>query len=101
MVDFLAENDEFIYHSNRESLSLGEVVESATTIRNFYDGPYPNKKKITFIKNYFKIYLQNTVNKRLMIFELVNLEDMRKSNYKVYLEDEEIIEFVNLSHNIS
>ena len=36
-----------------------------------------------------------------MIFELVNLEDMRKSNYKVYLEDEEIIEFVNLSRNIS
>ena len=101
LVDFLVETDDFTYHSNRESLSKEEVIEAVQIIRDLYKGPYPNKRKITFIKNYFKMYLKNSVNKRQLIFELINLEDTKKKSYKVHMEDEEILDFVNLSRNIS
>ena len=101
MVDFCVETDDFTYHSNRESLSYNEVIEAASIIRNLYEGPFPNKQKITFIKNYFKIYLKNTATKRQMTFELINLEDTKRASYKVYFYDKEILDFVNLSNNIS
>lgn len=101
MVDFNVENDEFSYHSCRESLSLGEIIEACTVIRKLYDEPVAVKEKITFIKNYFKIYIKNTPEKKKMILELVNLDDSKRNSYKVYFEQEEILEFVNLSRNIA
>lgn len=101
LVDFYVETDDFTYHSCRKSLSLGEIVEACQNIRNAYDGPYPNHSIISFIKNYFKIYVRNTVNKRQMILELVNLEDLKRPSYKVYFENEEVLDFVSLSRNIS
>ncbi len=101
MVDFYVETDDFTYHSNRKSLSYNEVIETVEIIRNLYEGPFPNKQKITFIKNYFKIYLKNTATRRQMTFELINLEDTKRASYKVYFYDKEILEFVNLSNNIS
>ena len=101
MVDFYVETDDFTYHSNRKSLSYNEVIETVGIIRNLYEGPFPNKQKITFIKNYFKIYLKNTATKRQMTFELINLEAPKRASYKVYFYDKEILEFANLSNNIS
>ncbi len=101
MVNFNVKNDEFSYHSNRESLSLGEIIEACNIIRNCYDEPVNVNKKITFIKNYFKIYLKNTPLKKTMILELIDLNKVKGANYKVYFEQEEILDFVSLSHNIS
>lgn len=101
MVDFYVETDDFTYHSNRKSLSYNEVIETVEIIRNLYEGPFPNKQKITFIKNYFKIYLKNTATRRQMTFELINLEAPKRASYKVYFYDKEILEFANLSNNIS
>ncbi len=101
MVDFSVENAEFSYHSCRESLSLGEIIEACNIIRNYYDAQPNIKKKITFIKNYFKIYLKNTPEKKTMILELVDLNDSKRASYKVYFEQEEILKFVDLSHNIN
>ena len=75
MVDFNVDNEEFSYHNCRESLSLGKIIEACTVIRKLYDELVAVKKKITFIKNYFIIYINNT--------------------------PEEILEFVNLSRNIA
>ena len=36
-----------------------------------------------------------------MVLELVNLDDSKHNSYKVYFEQEEILEFVNLSRNIA
>lgn len=101
MVNFNVKNDEFSYHSNRESLSLGEIIEACNIIRNCYDEPVNVNKKITFIKNYFKIYLKNTPLKKTMILELIDLNKVKGANYKVYFEQDEILDFVSLSHNIS
>lgn len=101
MVDFNVNNEEFSYHNCRESLSLGEIIEACTVIHKLYDEPVAVKKKITFIKNYFIIYINNTPEKKKMVLELVNLDDNKHNNYKVYFEQEEILEFVNLSHNIA
>lgn len=101
MVNFNVKNDEFSYHSNRESLSLGEIIEACNIIRNCYDEPVNVNKKIAFIKNYFKIYLKNTPLKKTMILELIDLNNVKGANYKVYFEQEEILDFVSLSHNIS
>lgn len=101
MVDFNVENDEFSYHSCRESLSLGEIIEACTVIRKLYDEPVAVREKITFIKNYFIIYINNTPKKKSMVLELVNLDDSKHNSYKVYFEQEEILEFVNLSRNIA
>lgn len=101
MVDFSVKNDEFSYHSCRESLSLGEIIEACTEIRKLYDEPVAVKKKITFIKNYFIIYIKNTPEKKTMVLELVDLNDSKRDSYKVYFEQEEVLEFVNLSRNIA
>lgn len=101
MVDFCVKNDEFSYHSCRESLSLGEIIEACTEIRKLYDEPEAVKKKITFIKNYFIIYIKNTPEKKTMVLELVDLNDSKRDSYKVYFEQEEVLEFVNLSRNIA
>ena len=63
MVDFYVENDEFSYHSCRESLSLGEIVEACNIIRKLYDEPIKVSEKITFIKNLFHhLYFHNYIN---------------------------------------
>ena len=101
MVDFYVENDEFSYHSCRESLSLGEIVEACNIIRKLYDEPIKVSEKITFIKNYFKIYIKNTPEKKTMVLNLIDLNDSKRTSYKVYFEQEEILEFVALSQNIA
>ena len=50
---------------------------------------------------YFIIYINNTPEKKKMVLELVNLDDSKHNSYKVYFEQEEILEFVNLSRNIA
>lgn len=100
MVDFYVENDEFSYHSCRESLSLGEIVEACNIIRKLYDEPIKVSEKITFIKNYFKIYIKNTPEKKTMVLNLIDLNDSKRTSYKLYFEQEEILEFVALSQNI-
>ena len=101
MVDFYVENDEFSYHSCRESLSLGEIVEACDIIRKLYDEPIKVSEKITFIKNYFKIYIKNTPEKKTMVLNLIDLNDSKRTSYKLYFEQEEILEFVALSQNIA
>ena len=101
MVDFYVENDEFSYHSCRESLSLGEIVEACNIIRKLYDKPIKVSEKITFIKNYFKIYIKNTPEKKTMVLNLIDLNDSKRTSYKLYFEQEEILEFVALSQNIA
>ena len=101
MVDFYVENDEFSYHSCRESLSLGEIVEACNIIRKLYDEPIKVSEKITFIKNYFKIYIKNTPEKKTMVLNLIDLNDSKRTSYKLYFEQEEILEFVALSRNIA
>ena len=101
MVDFNVDNEEFSYNNCRESLSLGKIIEACTVIRKLYDELVAVKKKITFIKNYFIIYINNTSEKKKMVLELVNLDDSKHNSYKVYFEQEEILEFVNLSRNIA
>ncbi len=101
MVDFYVENDEFSYHSCRESLSLGEIIEACNVIRKLYDEPVKVSEKITFIKNYFKIYIKNTPEKKTMVLNLIDLNDSKRTSYKVYFEQEEILEFVALSRNIA
>ncbi len=101
MVDFYLENDEFSYHSCRESLSLGEIIEACNVIRKLYDEPIKVSEKITFIKNYFKIYIKNTPEKKTMVLNLIDLNDSKRTSYKVYFEQEEILEFVTLSRNIA
>lgn len=101
MVDFYVENDEFSYHSCRESLSLGEIVEACNIIRKLYDEPIKVSEKITFIKNYFKIYIKNTPEKKTMVLNLIDLNDSKRTSYKLYFEQEEILEFVALSQNIA
>lgn len=101
MVDFYVENDEFSYHSCRESLSLGEIIEACNVIRKLYDEPIKVSEKITFIKNYFKIYIKNTPEKKTMVLNLIDLNDSKRTSYKVYFEQEEILEFVALSRNIA
>lgn len=96
MVDFNVDNEEFSYHNCRESLSLGKIIEACTVIRKLYDELVAVKKKITFIKN-----LNNTSEKKKMVLELVNLDDSKHNSYKVYFEQEDILEFVNLSRNIA
>ena len=100
MVDFYVENDEFSYHSCRESLSLGEIVEACNIIHKLYDEPIKVSEKITFIKNYFKIYIKNTPEKKTMVLNLIDLNDSKRTSYKLYFEQEEILEFVALSQNI-
>ena len=101
MVDFYVENDEFSYHSCRESLSWGEIVEACNIIRKLYDEPIKVSEKITFIKNYFKIYIKNTPEKKTMVLNLIDLNDSKRTSYKLYFEQEEILEFVALSQNIA
>lgn len=101
MVDFYVENDEFSYHSCRESLSLGEIVEACNIIHKLYDEPIKVSEKITFIKNYFKIYIKNTPEKKTMVLNLIDLNDSKRTSYKLYFEQEEILEFVALSQNIA
>ena len=101
MVDFYVENDEFSYHSCRESLSLGEIVEACNIIRKLYDEPIKVSEKITFIKNYIKIYIKNTPEKKTMVLNLIDLNDSKRTSYKLYFEQEEILEFVALSQNIA
>lgn len=101
MVDFYVENDEFSYHSCRESLSLGEIIEACNIIRKLYDEPIKVNEKITFIKNYFKIYIKNTPEKKTMVLNLIDLNDSKRTSYKLYFEQEEILEFVALSRNIA
>lgn len=101
MVDFYVENDEFSYHSCRESLSLGEIIEACNIIRKLYDEPIKVSEKITFIKNYFKIYIKNTPEKKTMVLNLIDLNDSKRTSYKLYFEQEEILEFVALSQNIA
>lgn len=101
MVDFYVENDEFSYHSCRESLSLSEIVEACNIIRKLYDEPIKVSEKITFIKNYFKIYIKNTPEKKTMVLNLIDLNDSKRTSYKLYFEQEEILEFVALSQNIA
>ena len=101
MVDFYVENDEFSYHSCRESLSLGEIIEACNVIRKLYDEPVKVSEKITFIKNYFKIYIKNTPEKKTMVLNLIDLNDSKRPSYKLYFEQEEILEFVALSRNIA
>ena len=101
MVDFYVENDEFSYHSCRESLSLGEIIEACNVIRKLYDEPVKVSEKITFIKNYFKIYIKNTPEKKTMVLNLIDLNDSKRPSYKLYFEKEEILEFVALSRNIA
>ena len=101
MVDFYVENDEFSYHSCRESLSLGEIIEACNVIRKLYDEPVKVSEKITFIKNYFKINIKNTPEKKTMFLNLIDLNDSKRTSYKVYFEQEEILEFVALSRNIA
>ena len=101
MVDFYVENDEFSYHSCRESLSLGEIIEACNVIRKLYDEPVKVSEKITFIKNYFKIYIKNTPEKKTMVLNLIDLNDSKRTSYKLYFEQEEILEFVALSRNIA
>ncbi len=101
MVDFYVENDEFSYHSCRESLSLGEIIEACNIIRKLYDEPIKVSEKITFIKNYFKIYIKNTPEKKTMVLNLIDLNDSKRTSYKLYFEQEEILEFVALSRNIA
>ena len=101
MVDFYVENDEFSYHSCRESLSLGEIVEACNIIRKLYDEPIKVSEIITFIKNYFKIYIKNTPEKKTMVLNLIDLNDSKRTSYKLYFEQEEILEFVALSQNIA
>ena len=36
-----------------------------------------------------------------MVLELVDLNDSKRDSYKVYFEQEEVLEFVNLSRNIA
>ena len=101
MVDFYVENDEFSYHSCRESLSLGEIIEACNIIRKLYDEPIKVSEKITFIKNYFKIYIKNTPEKKTMVLNLIDLNYSKRTSYKLYFEQEEILEFVALSRNIA
>ena len=58
MVDFYVENDEFSYHSCRESLSLGEIVEACNIIHKLYDEPI----KVTITKDSYNAKLEDMVS---------------------------------------
>lgn len=100
MVDFNVKNDDISYHSNRKSLSLSEICDARSAVRTWYDDATSTDRKITFIKNYFKLYLKNTSKQKTMILELIDLNNVKGANYSVYFEEEEILDFVDLSQNI-
>lgn len=96
-VDFYVKNSDIEYESHRQSLTFNEVEKNVKKINDFYNSEENEDIIITFIKNYFMIYLYKEDNNIIMDFELRDTEHPIHRNYKIKFVNEEILEFLKIS----
>lgn len=97
-IKFLIDNKNCHYESEGLFLTRDELVRSSKDVFKFYDSEKPKRQKLTFIKNYFWLILEEIDNhKQMYIYlnDVVSIDDMIVHTYTVTLTDDEIIEFVN------
>lgn len=78
-----------------EAITKYELVDLLSRIDFFLKTKKAHKERITFIKNYFKIFLiANRKKEKRLIIELVHVNNT-KDNYEFSLDEDEIYQFVD------
>ena len=94
--DISISNQNFHLDISKEILSKNELADLLQELRDFLDGNDILKKRVSFIKNYFLIYLETGRKgvKRMKV-KLVHVGD-KHTNYVLLFDHDEILEVMRL-----
>lgn len=91
-VDFKIKNEEVNYNNSREVITQKELKEAVKELKTFYQNSLLIEKKISFIKNYFKVSMYRKNNIKHVEFDLYEAkkEQNKFEAYQIYFVKEEI-----------
>ena len=98
-VQFKVKGNQIDLDSSIDMISKQEFLGLIEKLRLFMEDDFIQKGRISFIKNYFVIYLEASlrIGKRMQI-KLVHINP-NNDNYLLSFRDEEILEFLHLLEN--
>ena len=98
-VQFKVKGNQIDLDSSIDMISKQEFLGLIEKLRLFMEDDFIQKGRISFIKNYFVIYLEASlrIGKRMQI-KLVHINS-NNDNYLLSFRDEEILEFLHLLEN--
>ncbi len=88
-------NSEFACNYTKELLADSELKRLISELHAFLNGE-PFKKRISFIKNYFVIYLKRNKEHQIMTVKLIGDAQMSFKKYQLEFVDTEIDQFLTL-----
>ena len=98
-VDILVKNSNIDLKTSKELLSKLELDDLIIKMKRFLENDFTQKMRISFIKNYFVIYLEsNSKGRKSMRIKLIHI-DSDQNNYVLFFDDNEIKEFLHLLEN--
>ena len=93
-IRILIQNKELNLNTKKELITKKELEYTIKKINTFIENSKPKKERISFIKNYFVIYLETIKKQKQIKIKIINLNNTKK-NYLILLNKDEIKELIN------
>ena len=93
-IRILIQNKELNLNTKKELITKKELEYTIKKINTFIQNSNSKKERISFIKNYFVIYLETIKKQKQIKIKIINLNNTKK-NYLILLNKEEIKELIN------
>ena len=96
LVTLKVKNKTIEYSMEKEAISKSELEDLLVQLNDFIHSNFTQKRRISFIKNYFIIYLYNKARgKKVMKLKIIHVNNSEQS-YLLEFDQFEILEFINL-----
>ena len=93
-IRILIQNKELNINTKKELITKKELEYTIKKINTFIQNSNSKKERISFIKNYFVIYLETIKKQKQIKIKIINLNNTKK-NYLILLNKDEIKELIN------
>ena len=93
-IRILIQNKELNLNTKKELITKKELEYTIKKINTFIQNSNSKKERISFIKNYFVIYLETIKKQKQIKIKIINLNNTKK-NYLILLNKDEIKELIN------
>ena len=95
ILDIDVYNKEINFKASWEAISYYEIKDLLKELKEFMNDNTIKRKRISFIKNYFLIYLSTKKkSKKELQLKLIHIDSL-KSNYVIVFEQDEILSFIH------
>ena len=96
LVTLKVKNKTIEYSMEKEAISKSELEDLLVQLNDFIHSNFTQKRRISFIKNYFIVYLENKARgKKVMKLKIIHVNNSEQS-YLLEFDQFEILEFINL-----